>query len=672
MPLPSNVEYDAKDRLLRARYRGPFKGVDSTSSISNMDVLALREANNADIEDNGSIKKRKGYAQKLTSTWGSRLIHQGLEFKHGSNVKLLVAGRESGAGTGILGKVDANFAAVTTINSGLNNQRPSLFSFKNLAFFYNGTNDFLYDGTGGVNPDEVRQIGITAPTNAPTLASTANGSLTVGASYLVCYTYYNANTGAESSPSPLSSPVTIAADPNDGITVNYTDADVNTATHVNFYRTVANGAVLLFDKSVATGSTSTTLTQADAGLGRQLEEDHTRPGVWGNFKYGWVAENRVFLTGLSTNPNRVHISSITATGPHPESFPAKNLVDCQSSLGDLDANLGGGMAGDATIVLKKHSVGRIEKIGVDTTTDPSDPVLFAYREISRATTALSHFAACNVFGEYIWLGKDNIYATDGVSVRSIADTIREDILVFNLAVDDTASAFNDIQNQRVYFSCKSSVSATEPDVVIVGKYKKTNLTDVEQPSLFRSVLEFSWTFYTKGTNPSTHPGIFASCFFESNEFATAHMILWGTGKFTGKLYELNSGNTDDGSGIYFLVRFAPVSFGLDEEEKLYIKDLITLYGSGADYDVVAESLYGFTDSTVETQNINLQTGVVTWNGSTWGGGTWSSTNALPKTEPHHCHNKAFFKQLQIRNEGANQPVTILNYQTMARPTAYRG
>jgi hypothetical protein len=661
MTLPPNVAFSAQDNLLRARFRGPFKGLDTTSGLSDMDYNALRVARNINLEDNGAISGRLGTLPKLAAVWTNYRIFQGLTFTGTAGSQLIIAGRQSGANSGALGLVASDFSAVTTKTSGLNNQRPSLVSIKGLLFYYNGTDDFLYDGTGGSNPDEIRQIGITPPASAPTLASTANGSLVVGGSYQVAYTYYNNNTGEESSLSPVSAALIIAADPNDGITVTYVDGDVNTATHVNFYRTASGQPTLLFDKAVAVGAgTSTTLIQADAGLGREAEFDHTRPGIYGKFPYAWVAGNRVNITGRTANKNRVQLSAITSTGTHPEAFPAKNFADCESSRGLLDYNLGGGIAGDSNIVLKTNSIGRIENIGADDSTRADDPVLFNYKEISRDTTAVSMFASCNVLSEFIWLGRDNIYATDGVNIRRIADKIRTDILSFNLAISDDYSAFNDVWNQRILFTVRSQSTNTNPDYVIVGKY--------------HNYPEFEWSYYTPADN-ETHvaSGIQAACLFDTTLLANGQNVLFGIYDYSGQLYQMNIGTKDANTyNISCEVEFAPVSYGIEEEEKLFIKDFITFLGGLTNQQINAYSIYDYSGNPIEPQIITVSgSGVSTWNDSYWLSGTWSSVLRLVTTVPHSCHNKSFVKQLHL-SWLASSTLTILNYQTMARPIFWRG
>lgn len=644
--LPANVDYDSKDNLLRARFRGRFIGLDTSSALPYMDLMGLRIAENCNIEQDGSISKREGYTELLTNPWTDYSIRQGLEFLFGTTTELLVSGNKSVPNSGALGRVNAGFASVTDINTGLDNQRPSLFAFDELCFYYNGADDFLYDGA------TTRQIGITPPVNAPTNGGAVAGSLTAAFNYLYAYTYYNSVTGAESSPSPVSTAFT----GNTGYVVNVTPGDPTTADTIRLYRTFGNGPVLFLDNTGAIGALTINSTQADAGLGKQIEEDNTRPGVWGNFKYGIVWENRVVLTGLGSNQNRCHISAIYSEGPKPESFPADKFVDCQSLNGILDSNIGLGIAGDTCLILKRESLGRIEKIGVDTTTQSFDPVVFSYREISRSVTGLSHWAACNVYGEWVWMGKDNIYACDGTQVRPIANRITESIKALNLRPDSEFSGFNDTVEKRVYFSIKTSPGQSEPDLVIVGDYH-------DYP-------EFYWTVYSKGPNALTHPGISAGCLFETKDFDSTRRVLFGNTSYNGQLYWMNNGDSDNGLGIYFKVRFAPVNYGFDEEEKLFISDIIRAKGSSADYNLTVRSFYEYSNTPEEEQQISLLSPGSIWGLFIWGIGLWSTNN--PLTLKHHCHKKAYNKQLEIENLNAEQPIYFYMYATEGRPTYFRG
>lgn len=636
--------------LLRDRLEGPFLGLDSVTNLKNLDPKFLVVADNTNIEASGAASKRSGYTSLLTAAWGSNAIQNGIEARFSGGVKLLLAGRGAAPGSGAFGYVtDTSFSGVTNISTGLTTTRPSLVQFSGLVFYYNGNDDFLYDGTN------TRQIGITQPVNAPTPNATINGSLTVGAIYKYCYTYYNSTTGAESSPSPILTSAAVAADPNDGFRINITAGVATTADTIRVWRTLANEPIFYLDGTTAIASTTYDSTVADTGLGVQLAIDNTRPGIYGTFPYATVLANRVYLTGRSAKPNRVQISAVYQDGPKPESFPVKNFVDCESHIGSFDTNVGLGVAGDNLIVMKKYSIGRIDKIGVDTTQQSDDPVLFGYSEISRSVTCVSHFAGCNLYNEWVWLGSDNIYATDGNQIRTVADNVRSLISGFNYASPDTYTAFNDTVNKRLYFSVRGSSTNGNPDWILVGHY-------FDYPKI-------AWTIYRPGIDTVSNPGVMSGCFINVSEFVSKR-IVFGNNQYSGKLYYLNNGTNDDTKGIYWRVRFAPRYLELNEEEKHYKKDYVNMQGLGTNYNVTVESFYNLSATSSESELLSLYANGSNWGAVNWGSFYWA-TNA-PLILGHNLNTKAFCKQLQLSNFNADEPVSVFGFETSAYRTYIKG
>lgn len=628
----------SKDGTIRFTFQGPFRGLDTTSNIASVLPSYLVTADNLNILESGAASKREGYTSALTTDWGTRKIRKGYEFKYssaGTNA-ICLYGHTAAGSSGIFGRVNGS-GGVDTVKSSLSETaRPSLVQFKDLLFFYNGVDDFVYDGTN------TRQIGITPPASAPALASNVNGSLTATATYYFAYTYYNSVTGAESSPSPLSS-IVVAADPNDGVTATVVAGDAATADTIRLYRTIANQPVLYLDTTAAIGSTSIQSTQADAGLGIELELDNTRLATYGQFKYAEVIGSRVAVTGDVDIPSRVHFSAIGQEGPKPESFRATHFVDCESSKGRRDANVGIRAANEFPVVLKKESVGRIEQVGANDVSRADDPVIFQYKELSSAVTSVSHFAACNVYGELIWMGKDNVYGTDATQVRPVADSIASTIQSFNFDDADELTGYNDKTNRRVIFTVKSDSTKTEPDWAVVGSY-------VNYP-------EFYWTIY-KGYS-----------FGDIFDIPSLGRIYAGNLADNGKVYRLNVGDNDDTAAIEWKFVTGPMHFGLPEEEKLYTLDLVDAVGSGSNYNLSARSIYNYSGSEVESGLLNMSQGVAQWDQVNWDEFDWASVT--PGTLRHFCHTKAFAKQLVLENNNADEPVTIYGYSIIARPTSFK-
>lgn len=629
--------------------RSAFIGLDTLSSLTEMPEGSLRILDNGNVRENGVVSKRDGYTNILTgSVWTGRSIRAGLEVEvTGGTKKVLVYG-ENGS-NGIFGEATTS---VSTILGSLSTERPCLLAINGLTYFLNATDNFIYDGTA------TRAPGIEPPSSAPTLASTANGSLTVGASYIVGYTYYNEDTRAESSMSPLSSPLVIAADPNDGITVTYTDGSSSNATHVRFYRTVANGTVLLFDKAVPLGSTSTTLTQSDAGLGDQAEVDNTTLATWGLCKYGEVINNRVHVTGfVDGNENRVRFSKIGRSGSMPESFEAPHFYDCISSKGLADKNIGVGKAGDTPIILKTKSIGRADQLGTVPGDLGSDIILMEYKELAADMENVSHFASANILGFYVWLAKDNIYATDGSIVLPIATQISNLFSGFNWQYPDECSIGHDANNKRIYVSVLETAASTASDLILVGSYRFV-------PG--QALPIFAWSQYRPGREDGvTYPGLKAGCFFSTTQSTGRSEIHFGNNLANGKIYKMNSGGTDDGDDIAFQMLGRPVSFGISHTWKDFGKDVYFISGAVAIDSVLAGSAYNLSEFAEDIEVVDIDTNGARFDIDLFDVGVFATSEATRAV--HAYRRKCDYAAPYIKNFSGDEELVIHGYNVTALP-----
>ncbi|HYE78034.1 MAG TPA: hypothetical protein VEI97_08615 [bacterium] len=142
------------------------------------------------------------------------------------------------------------FTLITATGLTASSPRPDIVQANNLAFVVNGTNKQKVRATSWQN------FGITAPATAPTLAAGAAG--TPSGTYEARVTYYNGNTGHESSAGPTSSTVTVVSQ-----IINFSNVPVsadsqvtarriylrNTGTLSNFYL-----AATINDNSTTTAS----------------------------------------------------------------------------------------------------------------------------------------------------------------------------------------------------------------------------------------------------------------------------------------------------------------------------------------------------------------------------------------------------------------------------------
>lgn len=632
-----------KDGLVRQELTGPFFGLNTTNDRNSLPLQYLQSAENVDLSESGFLQTRAGYANILTSDWTNYYIRGGIEYTYGypETVRTCVFGHTASSSSGVLGYITGG--GVSNIKTGLNKDaRPSLIAVNDLLFFYNGVDDFLYDGT------TTRQIGITAPTNAPTVSATGTGGdLKENGSYYFAYTYYNSTTGAESTPSPLSAAFTATSTGKAAVTV--TAGDSATADTIRIYRTTLNGVVLFLDGTIGIASTSFTSTQGDAGLGKELEIDNSRHSTWGYFPYADVVGGRVLLTGDTDIPNRVHCSTISTEGVRPESFPAHCFVDCISSRGRGDKNIGISSANDTPIVLKRYSVGRIDVIGGQSLVkgEGKEDVIFQYRELSREVTAVSHYASTEVLGELIFLGDDNVYATNGEYVRPIADPISKTIRNYAFNIANKFSAIHDRRNKRVIITCSSDQGNSEPDIAIVGRYVGT--ADSSYPT-------YTWVVYT---------GLkWASLF----EVPASDTIYAGSTTGDGEIYEINTGTDDDGTEISWKFKTAPINMESSEERKHFKKGYLFAKSSALNQTVNIDTYYDLSDSALEQATVTISNAYLAlWDTATFGSSFFS--DILPLYVPYHLHHRKYLIELEFSGTGG--PVTFYGVIQTALPWNFK-
>lgn len=618
-----------------------FQGMDSTSPIQALQEGYVVSAKNCLPGLFGGVVKRSGYTTQLTSTYGSRSITGGIEFRAGGGSRrVVVFGTDGTAAGGRFGYINAG--AVTDISTGLSGTtRPGFVQHGDLLFFYNGVDSpKCYDGSS------VRQVGITAPASAPTIALGAGGSLNTSANYIWAYTYYNSVTGAESSPSTLST--TTGTGANTKATLTILAGDSTTADTIRVWRTVANGNTLFLDGTAAITATSYVSSVADSALTTQLEIDNTRiTTLSSTAQYPLVAQQRVFL---KVGRNQIRYSKVGQSGPMPESFQVAALASTAGTFGSNDDIVGLGAAGDVPIVIKERSVGRLEPIGFNAPS-VTDPIIWNYVETAKDVGGVSHWASTQVLGECIFLGKDNVYGTRGQAgdLRPIANTMQSTIkaLGFSSTQVSKISAVNDQKLRCVYFAVFATSSDANPTYVLVGDY--------------RLYPNFRWSLWTPGTNTNTHPGVQAASFIPVTNTDGTQDIYFGNTNLNGQVYRMNDGDSDNGSGIYFEIVTRPYACGSAAAVKLYKDAFVYVAGSGADYSLSVSSIYDMSGGEELSGTLSLSSGGSVWDNATWDSSLWSALSVPPRK--YQVHRKAQHQQLVFRQTGASAPLTLYSWFT---------
>lgn len=636
---------------------GNANGLDTTNPVSMMSPGFVREARNVNLGTTGGYIKRDGYTSVLTTAWsGGLAIRQGIEYRAaGGSTQVLLYGTDDSS-TAKIGRVSGG--AVSDLVTGISAvDRPNFVQVEDRLFMFNGDSTnapFVFEGGA-----TTRGLGFAKPTVDPTGSDTTGGSLDVG-NYVYAYSYARVDgSGRVVSESSLSATVTVEVEsPNNQVDLTVTASADSNVTSIRIYRTVVNGSVLFLESTIANTTGTHNSTAADNELGTtQAPLDNSQLGDFSGYdkaKFPVVARNRLFVA--HENRNEVRFSKIADDGPLPEVFPALNFSSVEGRKGAKDSVVGLGQITNVPIVLKENSVGRLEEVGLPQIEFSEDNVTYIYREISDHVGAVDHNAQTQVFEELVFLGKDNIYATNGQTVRPVANQIQSTIksLDFRSTRTKFLSMMNDTKNRRIYISVFENTGATEPQLVLVGDYD-------QYPN-------FRWTTYAEGDDNSTHPGMRVGSFFTiANTTDGSDEAYFGDADANGQYYKMNDGQDDNSSGIFCKITSRPYAMGQPLLTKLYKRTRIFAEASDDTYNLEFCAVY---DLSSEEELCELFT--VAGVGNKWDEHNWVD-DAETESDPliwagpalselvYDPHRKAKFMQLIFKQTEADAPVTLLGW-----------
>lgn len=632
-----------RDAKVEYHYFEPL-GMDAGVSPLLLPDGAVAEAWNCDI-DNGTYKKRSGITGVIAvaNRPANTSFTAGIEYlpSAGGVQEILFGTTGLAAGGTIYSLASGVFTAK---KSSLDPTARGFFlQIGTQLLFTNGVDaPVVYDGT------TTKQYGITAPTSLTATSSATSGDKIAGQRYLVAITYYNSTTGAESSPF-IATPVTVSGG-HSSISLSFSAANSATADTIRIYTSYASSQTMLLEDEIAGSSTSYSCTASDQELTQpQLELDNSRVEDFSSaINFPALIDNRVFL---KTATNQIRHSKIGQSGPMFESFEATAFVDTPSKYGDYDDIVAIGSAGAIPIVVKERTMGRLDALGVPDTLSSVDSVRYVYTELSDNIGGVYHSAGVQVYGEYVFLSRNNVYATNGKEVRPIADQMSPLLsrAGFTSAQRPKISAINDETRKRILISFFESATATYADYILVGDYDKYP--------------DFRWTLYRPGLNRSTRPGIRVGCFYSKKTNSGAFDYYVGNTTSNGQIYELGEGNSDDGSPIYFKLKTKAYTFGDPAVQKLVKTCTIQAEGDGSDYDMEVSSLLDLRTVEHDSQSISLDDEAAAWDTATWDTDTWGGGQQL--SVDYEPHIKCRYIQLVIRQIDADAPLRLYSWDLRA-------
>ncbi len=614
-------------------------GVDTTSnSYSTATRGTLSVANNADLVDDSLVVKRKGVTP-LGSAWGTHRIRQLFSYKNTDGSEGVFVYGEDASPTGLSGTLGllSSTSTPTTIQTGLKDGvKPTFIQFEDFVYLFTGNENLIVSSTG------TRQIGLDFPTVVPTFNAFTSGSLNTKGSYLFVYTYFNSTTGAESSPSEASSAIVTTTDTAlSGIIINVAAGNSALADKIRVYRTTAGGRIFFLDGETSISSTTYTSTVRDAGLGQQLETDNER--LVDPVFSAITNDSRIFVL---TENSRVRYSKIGQSGSMPESFQALDFIDCTQNKNDQASGLG--KAGSTIIVIKQKSVGRLTQLTANLNgLELAGSQKYIYEEISNDITFTNPHCILSLDNLCVWLGEGEIFATDGLNIFRYGERIRNILNTLNYNQKWKFSAINRTDTKQLIWSvCRSGQN--EPDYQIVAHYKKAP--------------KIAFTFYTPGTNTTTHPGIQAASFTKTNLSGVVTYLL-GSSANDGLVQKLGVGNSDNTKGIYFEIKLPWQSGNSEALTKLFHSCYLFVAGSGNNYNLnFALERNNIETAIVTASKSLLSNNSTNWNAANWNEFNWATVEFLPiKFFPH---KKAYTGRYVFYNYNANEPIAIKAITTL--------
>lgn len=657
------------------------KGLDTASPINLLTAGFVREAKNVNLGTTGGYTKRDGYLNQfiIANAQTGFSIRQGIEYKTSTGTTEILLHLTDTNSIAKFGKVQAG--AFTPLKNPSNVDlildpivRPSFAQVGDSLFYLDGSGDvetpFVYEANGVYT----RPMGIQAPSVTPTGVLVAGTDLNIG-DYLYAYTYafyLNGQLIAESSPSELSATIsTTAGNQNVNLTLGayplYASPSLSHLTiQTRIWRTVVNGSILFLEATVASNTTAySSDVSDDALLSEQISLDNTRLQDYTEYdkaRFPIVARNRLLV--FHPEQNRGRFSKIGVNGPLPESFPVQNEFSVEGKYGAADGLIGAGQIKGVPIILKERSVGRLEEIGLPDLGNSDDNVTYVYREISEVTGAVSHHAQCQVYDELIFLGRDNVYATDGQNVRPIAIQIQNLIKNADFSGNKAyrISAINDTKNRRIYIQIFKATTSQHPDLTLVGDYQ-------QYP-------QFRWTTYESGEDTVASPGLKAGCFFQTEATATGGLdIYFGSSDLVGQYYKMNTGTSDYDAGveraIFMQLVSRPYMFAQPMITKLYKKAKIFAEARDNTYQFEFGAKFDLSATESDTTSyVVLGVGTV-WAPAAptnylWSSGSNASPNLLwtgPRLQEFvfNVHRKAQMMQLVFTQDDEDAPLTLLGW-----------
>lgn len=575
-----------------------YGGVNENTSPAYTPITQLAVGDNARLGKLFQLDKRGG-SSFLTAYAACRITNM-IQCVIDGVERVMAVGRDTGDSfarlisiVGVFATAQTTTAIVTGLSTTVNT---CLVPAKNQLFILDGTTNRVWDGTN------VKTIGDVAPSAAPAGVSATGGSLTLSGSYTAGYTHYHSVYGNESPMTTLGT--TLMGTSAGKITWTVLSGSATKYDTIKLYRTGANQDLLFYDTSAAITATTLISSQSDAAL--QSNEywddslDNVQPVVC---KYASWIGSRMYYTGNDTFKNRVWISKVGVDGQsYPESIPPTQFVDCEASDSDEIvgiASVGTPTRGALAFVLKQRSCGLIREVQTN---------IFRYERLLDARGGVSHYTiiANAINGLTVWLGNDDVYATDGERCYGTCSDLKPSIKNINKLKAEFFSAVLNSEKDEVHFSVTEDTMVDWPNMILCADVRRMKDGSKTQPDWFK------WRQVD-----STYTGLqFCSLLRAKDDDGNFHLI-GGTSDDSGNgnilEYDVGTSDASGASGatttaIPFIVQFPADDGGSPEADKTFGDCAITLKSTVDSTTITCSMIRDLGDSPVQSRNLAVDTG----------------------------------------------------------------
>jgi hypothetical protein len=355
---------------------------------------------------------------------------------------------------------------------------------------------------------QLRNVGLPALANAPTVSTTATGGTHAYVyGFVQVYTYtVGPSTFEEVGPvtwvtitnsdAPSTTPNTITNIPVLGSGENYDTANVR----IQIYRTINNGTNLYLAGEVVNGTTQfidsvddTTLQSNPALYTNDGTQDYNPAPkskfihITGNVGYyGYTSDE------FGKHPYRVHQS----VPGNPGFCASQSWVEVQEEVTGI------GSQSNIVLLLCKKQIYRLDGTLTAQGQGSLNPV-----KIHQTAGCVSHASIVEAENFCLWAGNDGFYASDGYQVIKISDHLNTRYQTMLRAIKDTGRIQGrfDEPNRRVIWSVQLNASSPDNDALFVldlryGVSPRSTFTTWSGPSFKPSAIEVFNNALYRGDN----------------------------------------------------------------------------------------------------------------------------------------------------------------------------